>query len=75
MVDAKRKLRDPLSNGNDKDSEQAEGTGLSGGGPEMRRVAITSWKQKTLCGEGASTTVLGHSARMPIGEHHSWSIL
>ena len=45
-------------------------------------MIVSAWKgnvteggRGTLGGEGASTIILGHEARVPIGERHSWGIL
>ena len=58
VVDSERELTDLLVYGDDKDSEQAEGTELQ---RNRRSEAITPWKgQGNLWREGASATVFGH---------------
>ena len=65
VVDSERELTDLLVCGDDKDSEQAEGTELQRN-TGRRSEAITSWKgQGTLWREGASATVFGHDEGCP----------
>ena len=63
VVDSERELTDLLVYGDDKHSEQAEGTELQ---RNRRSEVITSWKgQGTLWKEGASATVFGHDKGCP----------
>jgi hypothetical protein len=79
IIDAESKLTDPLGYGDGSDSEQAEGIGLpeeTGGGSVRERSFPPGRRGRgTLGGEGASATVLGHGAGVPIGKCHSWVCL
>jgi hypothetical protein len=79
IIDAESELTNPLGYGDGRDSERAEGIGLpegtGGGGVRERSLSPGRRGRGTLGGEGASATVLGHGAGVPIRKCHSWGML